>query len=114
MAALNVADARAGGRHVHCSSSIQIGSARPTIVVVGNGPKYRPSSECHGLTVHQENLTGRDHPAALPNGQRAAQVIAVERRADGDAVDADRAPVRQTVCPGSAAICFSSGTPLGR
>jgi hypothetical protein len=35
----------AGWRHVHWASSIQIGSARPTIVVVGNGPKYRPSSD---------------------------------------------------------------------
>ena len=42
---LHSGEARAGGRHVHWASSIQIGSARPTIVVVGNGPKYRPSSD---------------------------------------------------------------------
>jgi hypothetical protein len=42
---LNVGGMRASGRHVHFASFVQIGSARPTIVVVGNSPKYRPSSD---------------------------------------------------------------------
>ena len=39
------ASPEAGLRHGQCSWSVQSGSARPTMLVVGSGPKYRPSRE---------------------------------------------------------------------
>ena len=44
-----------------------------------------------GLPVHEEDIAAGNDATAVPNGQRAAQMIPVERVAHRDAVDSDRA-----------------------
>jgi hypothetical protein len=66
-----------------------------------------------GLPVHEEDIAAGDDAAGVPNGQRTAQMIAVERVANRDTVDSDRAvrPADDLAWNGT---CFSSGTPFGR
>jgi hypothetical protein len=74
-------------------------SSFPVAGPEGIGPAGNPSARQRaeipavervgGSAVHQEDLPVRDHPAALPSGQRAAAPIACERGSDRDAVDAD-------------------------
>ena len=59
-------------RHDQLSSLVQRGSARPTIVVAGSGPKYRPSKEYFdrqfmrntswSATIRQPRQAGRLRP----------------------------------------------------
>ena len=67
-----------------------------------------------GLPVHEEDIAAGNDAAAMPNGQRTAQMIAVECVTHRDAVDSDRAVRPADGWPRRARTCFSSGTPLGR
>jgi hypothetical protein len=103
-------------RHVHSSSAVrwvQREAARPMIEAAGNGPKYRPSSELADR-VHEEDFARGDDAAALPEGQRTAAAVALARFADRDGANADCEPVATDRLSGSAATCFTSGTPRGR
>ncbi len=60
-------------------------------VVVGQRPEIPAVEGVRGLPVHEEDIAVGDDAAAVPDGQRAAQMIAVERLAHRDAVDGDRA-----------------------
>ncbi len=49
------------------------------MVVVGSGREYRPSRGIPGLPVHEEDIAAGNEAAAVPNGQRTAQMIVVGR-----------------------------------
>ena len=76
--------------HGQSSSLIQSGATRPTMVVAGSGPKYRPSNEFSDCQFMEEDFVIRDVPAAPPAGQDPSRTIAVERAAHGHPVNRDR------------------------
>src|SRR5271166_6119383 len=80
----------------------------------GQWPEVPPVKRIGRPHVHEEDFAHGDDAAALPGGQRTSATVALTRFADRDCVDADRESVAADGLSGSAATCFTSGTPRGR
>lgn len=80
----------------------------------GQWPEVPPVKRVGRPRVHEEDFAHSDDSAALPDRQRTAATVALARFADRDGANADCEPVATDRLSGSAATCFTSGTPRGR
>jgi hypothetical protein len=99
--------------HNH-SSSVHTGTALPMTADAGSGPKHRPSSEsadCQFMTKISRSAIKR-HPCQTGSGRpRPSRSCACPMSMPSTAIVR---PFLQTVCPGSANMRLSMGTPIGR
>lgn len=63
------------------------------------------------IRIHQEEVTGRDAPAAVPNWQFAPRSIGGTRATKRHGINNDGAISRQTICPETPITPFSNGAP---